>query len=629
MNGDFFNCEQDTFREYLINLSNEYYNSSSSKSDEYFDNLVDIYERRFNTTWDYIGNTYRNSVSLPVYMGSLNKCKDDHQLSIFIKRISCSEVLISDKVDGVSLLCVYKSGKLGLFTRGDGVKGNDVSFLQQYITFPKINSNVIVRGELVLSKNIFQQKYKGLYENPRAMVCGLINSKDKDYEKIKDIRFYAYYIYDNSETSQKMFNKLIHYDFNTPHFELIDSSRISKSELSDYLKKAKQMREYEVDGVVVSDNSPHKEKDGENPKYTIAFKTLGNTYTTRVVDIEWNVSKHNILKPKIKLEPILIDGSTITYTSGFNARYIVDNKIGKDTIVEMTKSGDVIPYIVSVIKGTSPILPDNFKWTTNNIEIESCSKNSDELFIKRLVCLFEVCEIKGVKEGTIKNIVTAGFNTEYLFFNIIKKQLLCLDKVKDKSSDNILNAICQLKRELTLSKLMCGSCMFPSFGTKKINSILENVPELNDFILRDREMREGSDSLQKKLSELGFKKTAGDFIKYLGDFKEYLKRNEFFIAYILHKKDDEGIKDEKKSNDRQSLDCEKVLRDIEIYGNTFCMSGFRSDELKKYIQDNGGEMVDSVTKKLNFLIVKDKNKGSSKIEKAGSLGIVIIDLSDI
>jgi len=624
MNGDFFNCEQDVFREYLINLSDKYYSSSSSISDEYFDNLVDIYERRFNTTWEYIGSTYRNSVTLPVYMGSLNKCKDDHQLSIFIKRVVGSEVLISDKIDGVSLLCVYDNGRLNLFTRGDGKKGSDVTFLQQYITFPKIKSNVIVRGELVMSRHTFQKKYKGLYENPRAMVCGLINSKDKDYEKIRDVCFYAYYIYDFNDTSQKMFSKLIYYDFNTPHFELIKVEDATKGVLSDYVKKAKQTREYEVDGVVVSDNVPHKEKNGENPKYTVAFKTLGKTYVTRVVDVEWNLSKHNILKPKIKLEPIVIDGSTITYTSGFNAKYIVENNIGKDTVVEMTKSGDVIPYIVNVVEGTVPILPENFKWTDNNIDIESCSKNSDELFIKRLVCLFEVCEIKGVREGIIKNIVAAGFNTEYLFFNIIKKQLLCLEKVKDKSSDNILNAICQLKQELTLNKLMCGSCVFPSFGVKKINNILENIPELHDFILRDKELKV---NLVEKLTELGFKKTSGDFVRHLGEFKDYLKRNDFFITYILHKS--EEVRVEKKMSKKPSVEWEKVFGDIEIYGNKFCMSGFRNDELKKYIEDNGGAMVDSVTKILNFLIVKDKNGGSSKIEKARELGIAVIEINRI
>ena len=74
---------------------------------------------------------------------------------------------------------------------------------------------------------------------------------------------------------------------------------------------------------------------------------------------------------------------------------------------------------------------------------------------------------------------------------------------------------------------------------------------------------------------------------------------------------------------------EKVLRDIEIYGNNFCMSGFRDERLKIYIEDNGGIMMDSVTKKLNFLIVKDKSKGSSKIEKAENLGITIIDLNNI
>jgi DNA ligase (NAD+) len=631
MSIDIFNLSEPDFSNHLIHLSNLYYETSSSNiSDESFDRLVDIYEKRFNKSWTYLGNSYRNSVQLPIYMGSLNKCKNDHQLDIFKSRVTNS-IVLSDKIDGMSLLYFKKDNKISLYTRGDGFKGNDVSFLLKYINFPSLKQKtIVIRGELVMLKKIFEQKYKGLYDNPRAMVCGIVNSKDKEYDKLRDLTFYAYHVYDSEiNTTSDSFKILEMLKFNIPHYNICDTNTVNEKLLSKYITDSKQLSEYEVDGVVVSDNKIHIEHSGENPKHTIAFKILGNVYETTVLDVEWNLSKFNIYKPRIKIEPVVIDGSTINYTSGFNAKYIYDNKVGINTIIEMTKSGDVIPHIVSVKNPTTPYFPkDNWKWCDNAIDIEPIIQTdevSDVIFIKRIVSLFDVCEIKGMKEATVKNIITnLKINEDRKFFNINKNMILNIDRVGDKSADNIIKSIKDFKQLITIDKLMIGSCLMQGFGPKKINDVLEKIPKVSDYLLNDRNIN--MTDLEGELKDIGFKTTSKAFIVSLKKVKEYLEENSMMKDWIINKEVIEQISPKvKKQIDEKIV---KILTDYKISENIFCFSGFRSQDLEDYIISNGGNVTDIITKKVKYLIVKNLEKGGSKVEKAIKNNIVIINLNE-
>jgi DNA ligase (NAD+) len=631
MSIDFFTLSEPDFYNHLIQLSNLYYETSSSPiSDESFDRLVDIYEKRFNKSWTYLGNSYRNSVQLPIYMGSLNKCKNNHQIDIFKTRIS-DTIVLSDKIDGMSLLYYKKDNKISLYTRGDGFKGNDVSFLLKYINFPSTKkTTIVIRGELVMLKKIFEQKYKHLYDNPRAMVCGIVNSKDKEYDKLRDLTFYAYHIYDfEINTTSDSFKILESLKFNVPHYTIYNTKLVDEKLLSKYIIDSKQLSKYEVDGVVVSDNKIHIEKSGENPKHTIAFKILGNVYETTVLDVEWNLSKFNIYKPRIKIEPVVIDGSTINYTSGFNAKYIYDNKVGINTIIEMTKSGDVIPHIVNIVHPTSHLFPkDNWKWCDNKIDIQPIIETdevSDVIFIKRIVSLFEACEIKGMKEATIKNIITnLKIIDDRKFFNINKNMIMTLDRVGDKSADNIINSIKDFKHLITIDKLMIGSCLMQGFGPKKINDVINNIPKVSDYLLNNKNIN--INDLEGELKDIGFKTTAKAFIVSLKKVKEYLEENPMMKDWIINKEVIEQFSPKvKKQIDENII---KVLNKYKLNSNTFCFSGFRSQELEEYITNNGGNVVDSITKKVQYLIVKDLEKGGSKVEKAIKNNIIIINLNE-
>ena len=341
------------------------------------------------------------------------------------------------------------------------------------------------------------------------------------------------------------------------------------------------------------------------------------------------MSKFNIYKPRIKIEPVIIDGSTINYTSGFNAKYIYDNKVGINTIIEMTKSGDVIPHIVNIVHPTSHLFPkDNWKWCDNKIDIQPIIETdevSDVIFIKRIVSLFEACEIKGMKEATIKNIITnLKIIDDRKFFNINKNMIMTLDRVGDKSADNIINSIKDFKHLITIDKLMIGSCLMQGFGPKKINDVINNIPKVSDYLLNNKNIN--INDLEGELKDIGFKTTAKAFIVSLKKVKEYLEENPMMKDWIINKEVIEQFSPKvKKQIDENII---KVLNKYKLNSNTFCFSGFRSQELEEYITNNGGNVVDSITKKVQYLIVKDLEKGGSKVEKAIKNNIIIINLNE-
>lgn len=627
---DYLNCSQHDFESALLNYSNAYYHSNTNSpiSDETFDSLVEIYTQRFQKEWNYIGHANQQDRPLPEYMGSLDKCKTESQLSTFLKRCNSTSYIHSDKIDGISVLYVMKGGELTLYTRGNGFKGTDISFLQNYISIPRSTTDVIVRGELVILKETFQ-KYKDSYENPRAMVSGLINAKEKDYDKIRDIKLFAYYIYDYAKINKRttcynMFMTLQKYGFNTPYMTYVPTFIKTPASLleylTNYLKINKNTRPYNIDGVVLADNVFRIEKSGENPKFTVAFKITGDTYVSKVVNVEWNLTKHNILKPRIQIEPVIIDGSKIRFLSAFNAKYVLDNNIGTDSIVEITKSGDVIPHIVKTVTSTVAYFPESYLWCENGIDIRPRDNDLNHLLMKRLECLFETCGVKGIKEGIITTIISSGIASEKDFFYLTEQQLLNMDGIQIKSAQKILNAIKQLLNSLTLPRLMSGTCLFPLFGLKRITDITNNIPDISNYILYQKHI--DKELTLQRLENLGYKSTASNFIKYLDNFYEYYRLNSFFHDHIMTNMNCQTSKAQFAS------DTSLVVPEFEsiiLEGKTCCFSGFRDEIIHQYILDRGGIVGENVTKKTNYLLVKHGSPRTDKVKKAEKYEIQIIE----
>jgi NAD-dependent DNA ligase len=392
----------------------------------------------------------------------------------------------------------------------------------------------------------------------------------------------------------------------TPHFEVVKN--IKEESLRDLLNKRKSEAEYEIDGLVISSQDYVYENSKENPKMTVAFKSLGETKEVKVLDVEWNVRKYNYLKPRVKTEPVYFGNVKVQYFSGYNAKYIKDNNIGVGTVLLVTRSGDVVPDILRVVTPTEALMPkEECHWSSSGMELISDENNSDINLINRLVSFFTVCNIKGMKEGIIKKIVEGRrIKDEVEFFSITKEDVLSVDGFKDKSAENVINCINELKGKICIIDTMVACGIFQGFGEKKINKIVSEVGDVLVYCVKDIFV-DKKELVSKILRIGGFNTTAEKFVNYLDEFKEYYKRvkNAFGAPKPI------------------------VAKKVEITGKIYCFSGFRDAKLKDKLMNEGNSVVDSLTKEVNILVVKDINETSSKIEKAKKYDIEIVEVKKL
>ena len=163
------------------------------------------------------------------------------------------------------------------------------------------------------------------------------------------------------------------------------------------LKERKAESEYECDGIIIAYNTPNERVPIGNPDYAFAFKNVAELETAIVTvkQVEWNVSKDGYLKPILILEPIKLSGVMIKRVTAFNAKYIVENKIGPNTQIKLVRSGDVIPHILEIIKSSKePQMPTDieYEWNDSNVDIIA-KNNSVEQKPKKIFLTFVSSEI--------------------------------------------------------------------------------------------------------------------------------------------------------------------------------------------------------------------------------------------
>jgi NAD-dependent DNA ligase len=233
-----------------------------------------------------------------------------------------------------------------LYTRGDGLVGQDVSHLIPYLRLPK-TKGVVIRGEFIIPKWTFDTKYKTKFANPRNMVAGIVNHKTIN-EAVNDLHFVAYEVINPNKKPSEQIQLLSTLDVEVVLWRL--ERTLSNEMLSEKLVEWRKNYAYEIDGVIVANDSLYEKKAG-NPEHAFAFKMVlsDQIAEAKVVDVIWAASKDGYLKPRVQIEPINLGGVRIEFATGFNGAFINDNKIGVGALIELIRSGDVIPYIRKVI----------------------------------------------------------------------------------------------------------------------------------------------------------------------------------------------------------------------------------------------------------------------------------------
>lgn len=603
----------------------------SNISDTEYDKMIEIakLKNKIVDNKNEIGSIPHNKKCvLPVFMGSLDKIKNNVEYLNWKNKLNKSEIIISEKLDGISSLLSLNiiDGKreIKLYTRGNGKIGCDITHIIKYMNLKEQINNtfyfyekflpIYIRGELVISR------FVNFNNNLRNIVSGLVHTKEISGDiisKIKDVEFIPYRIYNRNHDFEHQLRILDELNFNIPQYKLLKNPSFEILEMT--IDEFKDESRYQIDGIVVSYNEIYNQDPvDKNPEHSIAIKNIGETKQSKVLEIEWNVSKHGVYKPRIKIEPININGANIEWVTGFNAKYVKDNNIGKDTLLEIERSGDVIPNIKKVLKGTKSELPfGNWKWNKTGVDIIIEEDKNDEMEIKKLLTFFQELECSNLGPKTIQILYENGFETVSDILNLTKQNLLSIDKFKEKSAENILYGIKVAKdflmninqSNLHILMYVSGSFGF-GFGSKKIKLILENFPN----IVQEYNENDRNKWISKIKSVKGISEQAELFIDNINKYKNFIKtiKNHIHCTNNLNEKESYEQKTKTSSSN------------IEI----IVLSGFRDKILKQKLEKNGHIVNDNVTKETT-IVVYNENNTSSKCQKAKKMGAKIIQKEHI
>jgi NAD-dependent DNA ligase len=614
---EFFNSSSISLLKEIKSYTDDiYYNTGgdSGLTDEQYDILKDIIITRDIDYVPEIGAIVReteNRVRVPYHMGSMDKIRPDKKedkikLRRWIKKYS-SSYIIQDKLDGVSCLIVVQNGEYKLYKRpGSDGYGADITYLLPNLkSIPKNLNNIAVRGELIMSKTKYNKKYTELYKNPRNMVSGLTSSK-KIGVGLKDIDFVVYEkIDDSSLTPIEKLKEMKELGFQVVNHEMVNE--ISMDDLCESLIKFKTQSPYEIDGIIIQSNTICERNTDGNPDYSFAFKMNvdSNIKETEVISVEWNVSKWGSLKPRVQVQPVHIGGVIIQYATGFYGKFIRDNGIGPGAIVKVTRSNDVIPLIVDVVRKTEPSMPTiPYKWNESGIEIYT-DQEGKEISIKKTISFFSGLNIKFIGESVVRKLYEAGFDNLFKIIGVKPNQIASIDGLGNKSAERICTNIKNRLDTASQSDILGASGVFGyGINNKKVDKLLVAIP---DFL----SLKESPEDLIKRIKAVeGFStKTATVIVQNLEKANEFLRELNKVYGVVG------GVKEEKKQEVETKTN---NLNNLKIV-----CTGFR--DLENEIMLRGGTVLTAVSKNTDMVVVKNLNdKPSIKVSKAIQLGIQII-----
>lgn len=593
--------------EKLRELDKRYYREGNSPvSDEKYDAIKEKAKKLYpdHPYFNKVGYPAKNEkVGLPYVIGSLNKVKID-SIEDWLKKID-GPIFCTEKLDSISLYVEYIDGELSFAAkRGDGFYGEDITEKAK-VFCPKIDymGFLHLRAEAML----FGDGYKILgFKNRRNGVAGLLN-RDIINHDLKYIVPVFYEIIDSERDFNNEEEKLQFLDelgLETANYFIFDPKKHKIDELIKMLSyyKEKYKDYYDIDGLVLSP-LVYERENVSFPKNKVAFKVNDEGVECLVKDVIWSTSRTGRVIPVINIEPVDIQGVTVSKATGFNAEYIMNNKIGKGSVVKITRSGDVIPYVVEVIKESD----DDFV-------IPSCPSCSSPLMIQGvdLICTNDKCDSMVYKRISY-------------FLRALGSENIDLSTIRKLNIDSV-NKIYEIDEDYILKT--------PGFGKKKaeivLNEIQKTLKTTPDRLISAFQLP-GIGSVMSKSIADNFELNE-NFDKFFGITKEELLDIDGIGEILVEKILASRIECYEIWKYLKSIGIKFIQETGNLNGLKFCLTGkadVNRKELIEKIKRNGGLVLNSVTKDLNFLVTNDVFSNSGKMKKANEYKINIIDYDEL
>jgi DNA ligase (NAD+) len=580
-----------------------------------------------------LGNTYSQE-ELEDFDGRVAKGLDGDPYEYFCEL----------KFDGVSISLTYENGILTkAVTRGDGVRGDDVTTnIKTIRSIPlKINQKNLpasfeVRGEVFLPRSVFEQLNKERddigeerYANARNTASGTVKMQDSGEVAKRKLDCYVYYLLGENlgvKTHDEAIKKLEQWKFNvSPTYKKCATIKDVLKYIDLWEKKRLELP-LETDGVVIKVNSTEQQQTlgftAKSPRWAISFKYKSESLSTRLNDVTYQVGRTGAITPVAELEPVFLAGTTVKRASLHNADIIakLDLHIGDYVFVE--KGGEIIPKVTAVdtSKRTNKTKPINYitkcpECGTSLVRTEGeashycpnvtgCPpqiKGRVEHFIQR-----KAMDIDSLGEQTIRQLFELDIlHTPADLYDLTKEDLLKLEKVKEKSAQNMLDGIQQSKTVPFESVLFAIGIRY--VGKTVAEKLARHFKNIDAIMAATYEQLLEAPEIGEKIAQ-----SVIAFSKMNANKKEIARLKDAGLQFTV-------------------VEQEVIKESDNLSGKSFVISGtfekYERDDLRDVIIKNGGKVLSSISGKLDYVLAGD-NMGPAKKEKAEKLGVKIISEQD-
>ena len=631
--------------EILNNASRLYYQYSTPiMTDFEYDKLYDELEKLEKETNTILSNSPTQNVepeaidSLvkvehPAPMLSLSKTKSISELASFLGN---QEGLLSWKLDGLTIVLTYKDGKLSSgVTRGNGIIGEVITenvkkFKNIPLTIP-YKGTLVVRGEAVIKYSDFNKMNEELdddssqYKNPRNLCSGSVRQLDSKVTAKRNVNCIIFALIE----SEKKF-KLKSEEFEwlkSLGFDVVEYHKVTSNNLEEQVLYFKnKINEYDIpsDGLVLLYNDIEYGKQlgttAKYPKNAIAFKWQDETAETKLIDVDWLVSRTGLINPVAVFEPVELEGTIVSRASLHNVSILQGLSLGIGDTILVYKANMIIPQIEDNLTQSNSLTIPN-KCPVCNHEARIISSND----VKYLYCMNDFCpaklvkrlsqftsrnamNIEGLSDAIINKLADEGLIKTYAdIYNLkrYKNDIISFEGFGEKSYDNLINSI-EKSRNVKLANFIFALGI-PDIGLSRAKLICKNYS--NDI----NKIRNLTFEELSKIDGIGEIIAKGWIDTFNND--DFIKELELLLKEV-------NFTD-------TSIDNNQPLKDL-IFVITGSVNNFTNrDELVEYIESYGGKVVKAISNNVNYLINNDITSTSTKNTKAKELGIKIISENDL
>lgn len=545
------------------------------------------------------------------------------------------------KLDGMSLALIYEDGKLvrGV-TRGDGAVGEDVTLNVRTVrSIPLLTpveklkkagipADFEVRGELLMPTASFkkineERERDGLptFANPRNFTAGTVRQLDSNITAQRRLDYFPYMLLRNGRT---------YFDRHWKTLEALDAAGFkvnqnrklvsSMGEVWEFIQQWEAKRDslpYEIDGIVVKVDRTALQDElgftGKAPRWAIAYKYAARGGVTKLENVRWQVGRTGKLTPVAELVPVAIGGTTVRNATLHNMDEIERLGVKIGDWVRVERGGDVIPKVVGVDKDhprgkadidvpeKCPVCGTKVMRTEGEVDYRCVNANCPAKLLGTILHFASrgVMNIDGMGDALVTQLTERGLVKNVAdIYKLTQKNLLSLERMGDKSAQNILDEI-EGSKKLPLDRVIYGLGI-RFVGERTAQFLAEHFGSMDALEQASVEELQNVDEVGPRIAE---------------------SIAEFF-SIPANRKLVERLREAKLT-----LTGQKKQRGTKLAGKTFVLTGtlprFTRDEAKKMIEDAGGKVTGSVSKKTDYVVAG--SDAGSKLDKARELGVAVID----